>query len=139
QNLGGLLDPTIKAADMFLDSGTILTQRDPAGKETSVRASNGQLAPNIPIVILQDRYSASASEVLAAALHDNGRATIVGEKSFGKGTVNVTRNLANGGAVRVSVAQWLTPTKTLIDHVGIQPDVKVTPTDEDIDLRRDVQ
>jgi carboxyl-terminal processing protease len=138
-NLGGLLDPTIKSADLFLDSGTIIVQRDPNGKEQSAAARSGQLTSGIPIVVLQDRFSASASEVLAAALQENGRATIVGEKSFGKGTVNVTRPLGNGGALRVSVAQWLTPNKTLIDHVGIRPDVAITPTDEDIDARRDSQ
>lgn len=138
-NLGGLLDPTIRAADLFLDSGIILSQRNGDGRETVYKANNGQGAPGLPVVILQNRFSASAAEVLAAALQDNGRATIVGEKSFGKGTVNVSRELDNGGAVRVSIAQWLSPSGTLIDKVGVRPDVEVILTDEDIDLRRDAQ
>jgi carboxyl-terminal processing protease len=88
---------------------------------------------------LLNQYSASGAEVLAAALKDNGRATIVGEKSFGKGTVNIARELDNGGALYVSVAQWLTPAGAVIDQIGVRPDIEVIPTDEDIDLRRDVQ
>jgi carboxyl-terminal processing protease len=138
-NPGGLLQTTINAADLFLDSGNIVIQRDASGKETPYAARNGQIAPNIPIVLVQNRFSASASEVLAAALHDNNRATIVGEKSFGKGTVNTARELENGGALYVSIAHWLTPNGALIDNVGVRPDIEVIPSDEDIDARRDVQ
>jgi carboxyl-terminal processing protease len=91
------------------------------------------------VVILLNRFSASGSEVLAAALHDNGRATIVGEKSFGKGTVNISNSLDDGGQLYVSIAHWLTPKGAQINGVGIRPDVPVQFSDEDIDLRRDVQ
>ncbi|HWO73814.1 MAG TPA: S41 family peptidase, partial [Dehalococcoidia bacterium] len=138
-NGGGLLDTTVSTADLFLDSGTILIERDANGKETSFVAKQGQVAPNIPIVILQNRFSASASEVLAAALQENGRATLVGEKSFGKGTVNSPRQLSDGGALYVTIAEWLTPSGTLINNVGIRPDIEVLPTDDDIDQRRDPQ
>ena len=137
-NPGGLLNTTIQLADEFLDNGNIVIQRDAAGRETAYTARNGQIIPaNMPIVVVQNRFSASASEVLAAALQDNGRATVVGEKSFGKGTVNTARELANGGAVYVSIAAWLTPKGALIDNVGVIPDIEVKRTDEDIDLRRD--
>ena len=86
-----------------------------------------------------NRFSASGAEVLAAALHDNDRGTIVGEKSFGKGTVNVSNDLRDGGQLYVSIAKWLTPNGTQIDGVGIRPDVEIALSDEDIDLRRDVQ
>ena len=138
-NGGGLLDTTVSTADLFLDNGTILIERDANGKETSFVAKQGQVAPNIPIVILQNRFSASASEVLAAALQENGRATLIGEKSFGKGTVNSPRQLSDGGALYVTIAEWLTPTGTLINNVGIRPDIEVIPTDDDIDQRRDPQ
>ena len=141
-NPGGLLQQTLQMADLFLDRGTLLIQRDRNGNETTSNAEGyrrGQIIQDMPIVVLQNRFSASASEILAAALRDNGRATIIGEKSFGKGTVNVARELDNGGAVYVSVAQWLTPSGALIDKVGVYPDIEVIPTDEDIDLRRDVQ
>jgi carboxyl-terminal processing protease len=138
-NLGGSLSTTISATDLLLDSGTILIQRDASGKETSYVAKQGQLASDLPIVLLQNRFSASAAEILAAALQENKRATVIGEKSFGKGTVNTPRELSDGGVVFVTIAQWLTPSGALIDKIGVRPDIEVLPTDEDIDARRDVQ
>jgi len=137
-NPGGLLNATVSIADMFLDKGTILTQRDRNGREQIFSAKSGTTT-TVPIVIILNRFSASASEVLSAALHDNGRATIVGEKSFGKATVNIARELPDGGAIFVSIAQWLTPNGTLIDKAGISPDIEVIPTDNDIDQRKDPQ
>jgi carboxyl-terminal processing protease len=137
-NPGGLLNAVISVADMFLDKGTIVTQRNKDGREQSYTAKPG-VATNLPVVILQNKFSASASEVLAAALHDNGRATIVGDVSFGKATVNIARELKDGGVMFVSIAQWLTPNGSLIDKAGIQPDVSVIPTDSDIDQRKDPQ
>ena len=137
-NGGGLLSSTLASVDLFLDSGTIAIQRDGDGQETIFSAKAGQTA-DVPLIVLQNRFSASASEILTAALKDNERATIVGETSFGKGTVNTAKELANGGAVYVSIAHWLTPAGALIDKVGVRPDVEVIPTDEDIDLRRDAQ
>jgi carboxyl-terminal processing protease len=138
-NGGGLLDTTVSMADLFLDEGTILTERDADGKETSFVAKRGQIAPNMPVVILQNRFSASASEVFAAALRENNRATIIGETSFGKGVVNSPRELSNGGALYVTIAEWLTPSGTLINKVGIFPDIEIIPTDEQIDQRLDPQ
>ncbi len=138
-NPGGLLDTTLGIADMFLDEGVILTERDRGGDELAYRAKRGGVATQIPLVILQNRFSASASEVLGAALHDNGRATLVGEKTFGKGTVNVPQALGDGGELYITVARWLTPNGTQIDGIGVSPDVEVELTDEDIDLRRDRQ
>jgi carboxyl-terminal processing protease len=138
-NGGGLLDTTVSLADLFLDDGTILTERDSDGSETNFVAKPGQLAPGLPIVLLQNRFSASASEVLAAALRENDRATIIGETSFGKGTVNSPRELSDGGALYVTIAEWLTPSGTLINNVGIFPDIEVIPTDDEIDQRLDPQ
>jgi carboxyl-terminal processing protease len=138
-NPGGLLSTTVEIADEFLDEGTILSERERDGSEQRFTAKRGGSATDLRVVILLNRFSASGSEVLAAALHDNDRATIVGEKSFGKGTVNTSTDLDDGGQLYVSIARWLTPDGTLIDGVGIRPDVPVTLSDEDIDLRRDVQ
>ncbi len=137
-NPGGLLTAVVSVADMFLDKGTILTQRNKDGREQNFTAKSG-VSTGVPIVLLQNKFSASAAEVLAGALHDNGRAQLVGEVSFGKATVNIARELKDGGAVFVSIAQWLTPSGALIDKVGIRPDVEVVPSDEDIDARRDPQ
>jgi len=138
-NPGGLLSTTVDVADMFLDSGTILFEVDKEGEERAFNARPGGEGVDIPLVVLVDGFSASGAEVLAAALRDNGRAALVGEKTFGKGSVNVSRNLDDGGALFVSIARWLTPERIQIDGVGIRPDVKVVLSDEDIDLRRDSQ
>jgi carboxyl-terminal processing protease len=139
-NPGGLLDATVAVADMFLDSGTILVQVSRDGDEQVFTAKSGGEATEIPMVVLVNGFSASGSEVLSAALKDNGRATIIGEKTFGKGTVNVAHKLSDDrGALFVTVARWLTPDRVTIDEVGIHPDIEVIPSDEDIDLRRDAQ
>ena len=138
-NPGGLLSTTVDVADMFLDSGTILFEVDKEGEERAFNARPGGEGVDIPLVVLVDGFSASGAEVLAAALRDNGRAALVGEKTFGKGSVNVSRNLDDGGALFVSIARWLTPGRIQIDGVGIRPDIEVVLSDEDIDLRRDSQ
>ncbi len=128
-NPGGLLQETVDTADLFLDSGIILIEVDRDGSERTFRAREGGVALDIPIVILQDENSASGSEVLAAALQDNDRATLIGEVSFGKGTVNIARELGDGGALFVSIATWQTPDGLLIEGVGILPDIEVdTPS-----------
>ena len=139
-NPGGLLRTTADIADEFLDGNeTILTERERDGSEQQFTSRSGGAATEIPVVIIMNRFSASGAEVLAAALHDNNRGTIVGEKSFGKGTVNVSNDLRDGGQLYVSIATWLTPNGVQIDGVGIRPDVEITLSDEDVDLRRDVQ
>jgi carboxyl-terminal processing protease len=136
-NPGGLLNETIQIADMFLDKGVVLTQVDRDGKSQHFDATAGTLT-NLPVVMVQDEFSASGSEVLASALRDNGRATVIGTRSFGKGTVNHLRQLKNGGAVYVSIARWLTPTGQQIEGAGVTPDIAITLTPDDIDAGRDV-
>lgn len=136
-NPGGLLQETIQVADMFLDSGQIFYQQDRSGRETGAVARSGTLT-NLPIVILQDEFSASGAELLAGALQENGRAKVVGTRSFGKGTVNHARDLSNGGAVYVSIGRWLTPKHNQIEGKGITPDYEVTMTLEEIESRKDI-
>jgi len=137
-NPGGLLVETTQVADMFLDDGIIVIQVDREGNELVASARPGQLT-EIPIVVLQDEFSASGSELLAAALQENGRATVIGTNSFGKGTVNHVRELSNGGAVYVSIARWLTPDRNLIEGRGVTPDIVVEFTVEAIEAGRDTQ
>ena len=136
-NPGGLLVETAQTADMFLDAGMIVIQVDRSGNERSLEARPG-VVTDLPIVIVQDEFSASGSELLAAALQENGRATIVGTRSFGKGTVNHTRELSNGGVIYVSIARWLTPARNLIEGGGIVPDIEIVLTADDIEQGRDV-
>lgn len=126
-NPGGLFNETLDTTDLFLNDGIMLIEVDDGDEELVYRASEGGAALDIPIVILMGPLSASGSEVLAAALKDNGRAIIVGETSFGKGTVNRARQLDDGGALFVTIRHWLTPKGVQIDQVGIRPDVEVTP------------
>ena len=136
-NPGGLLKETVDIVDMFLDKGEIVTQVDRSGGTVIASAKQGTLT-NLPVVILQDQFSASGAELLAAAIKENQRGTVVGTRSFGKGTVNHLRELSNGGAVYVSIARWLTPARNQIEAQGVQPNVLVAPTQEDITARRDI-
>lgn len=139
-NPGGLLGATIDVTDEFLDNGTILSQVDADGETQSWTARPGGLATNIPIVILQDGGSASGAEVFAAALQENGRAQVMGIRSFGKGTVNRLEPLsecgdpAGCGALYLSVGRWLTPEGNQIEGLGVKPDVELPMSyDEYID------
>ncbi|MYB42557.1 MAG: S41 family peptidase [Chloroflexi bacterium] len=136
-NRGGLLVETMETADLFLDGQTIVVQVDRDGHEQVFRAEPGVLT-DLPLVILQDEFSASGSELLAAALQENDRAVVVGTPSFGKGTVSLPRELSNGGALYVSIARWLTPDRNLIEGRGVIPDIAVELTAEDVEEQRDV-
>jgi len=139
RNPGGGLSATIEVADLFLDSGIILIQVDKEGNEAVERADGGDWGEEIPLVLLVGRGSASGAEVLAAALRDNGRAVLIGTTTFGKGSVNHLRELSDGGALYITIARWLTPNGEQIEAIGLAPDIEVVPTEEDIELRRDVQ
>ncbi|MGI8927728.1 MAG: S41 family peptidase [Tepidiformaceae bacterium] len=144
-NPGGQLLATLQVADEFLAGGTILHEVDAAGKKTTETARPGGIATKIPLVILLDRSSASASEVLAAALRDNGRARIVGTRSFGKGTVNQLQPLKNCGdpagcgALYISVGRWLSPKGDQIEGLGVKPDFEVPMTAEEYIDQGDIQ
>ena len=139
RNPGGALSATVDVTDMFLEEGLILTERNRSGVETRFEARPGGEATDIPMVVLIGPGSASGSEVLASALHANGRATLVGEASFGKGTVNQLFPLSDGGAIYVTTARWLTPSGEQVEGVGLAPDHEIVFTDEDLDLQRDTQ
>jgi carboxyl-terminal processing protease len=131
RNPGGSLGATVKIADMFLGDGIILTQVNGDGSERVFEAEPGGEATDIPLVVLVGPGSASGAEVLAGALRDNGRAVLLGEMTFGKGTVNLLRDLSDGGALFVSIARWLTPSGEQIQGVGLEPDIVVALTDEE--------
>ena len=132
-NPGGGLDATVQVTSMFLDGGLVLTQVDRDGIEIPYEARPGGEATEIPVVILVGPNSASGSEVLAGALRDHGRAQLVGDQTFGKGSVNHLRELSNGGALYVTIARWLTPNGDLIEGVGLTPDVQVDTTPEELE------
>ncbi len=128
-NPGGFITAAREIASQFLADGTIFWQEDASGTLTETVAQPGGAAtdPSIRLVVLVDGGSASASEIVAGALHDRGRATLVGSKTFGKGTVQQWTQLeGDNGGFRLTIAKWLTPDKTWIHGTGIVPDVVVT-------------
>jgi carboxyl-terminal processing protease len=125
-NPGGVLVPAVTIADGFLDEGPIVTTRGRAEKQLEYNAEPGQWLKDVPMVILVDRSSASASEVLAGALQDHGRALIIGERTFGKGSVQSVLNLRNGSGIRLTTSRYYTPNGRSIQAEGIQPDVETT-------------
>ncbi|HLO47961.1 MAG TPA: S41 family peptidase [Kamptonema sp.] len=127
-NPGGLLYGSIEIAQMWLKEGTIVSTVDRVG-ETDRQKANNRAITDKPLVVLVDGGSASASEILSGALHDNKRAVLVGTKTFGKGLVQSVRSVGNGAGLAVTIAKYFTPNGTDINHAGIEPDVKVELTD----------
>jgi len=129
-NPGGLLDQAVSVSDLFLGDGVVVTQRSRDGQETVYRSTNGGPAEQIPLVVLIDGGSASASEVVAGALKDRGRATLIGQTSFGKGSVQHVHDLADGSQLHVTAALWFTPDGAAIQGKGLTPDVAVVEPDD---------
>ncbi len=121
-NGGGLLQSSIDVASRFLSDGVVLYERRNGGDEQVYRVRPASRAPNWPMVILVDGATASASEIVAGALQDRGRATLVGEKTFGKGSVQLVYDLSDGSSVHVTVARWLTPNGHEINGIGLTPE-----------------
>ena len=131
-NPGGYVTAARSIASEFIASGPIFWEQDADGTQTETTATGQGIATadSIKVVVLVDKGSASASEIVAGALQDRKRATVVGETSFGKGTVQQWIQLQDGSALKLTIAKWLTPDKRWIHHVGIVPDVAVAaPTD----------
>ena len=120
-NGGGLLQSSIDVASRFLSDGVVLYERRNGGNEQIYRVRSADRAPNWPMVILVDGATASASEIVAGALQDRGRAALVGEKTFGKGSVQLVYDLSDGSSVHVTVARWFTPNGHEINGIGLTP------------------
>jgi carboxyl-terminal processing protease len=137
-NPGGWLDQALEVSDIFLDDGVILTQRWKDGTEQVFEAKAGGIGEEIPLVVLVDRGSASASEIVAGALQDQGRAILIGEKTFGKGAVQTVHTLSDGSQLMVTSAMWFTPNDRLIHGEGLSPDIEV-PYPEELEEGEDPQ
>jgi len=139
-NPGGYLNTAVEVASEFIDDGVILYEQYGDGKRDTFRALGNGRATDLPIVVLINEGSASASEILAGALQDYGRATLVGVQSYGKGSVQQWVPLSNNeGAARVTIAKWLTPDERAIDGIGLSPEVYVAMSSEDYEAERDPQ
>ena len=138
-NPGGGLTTAVNVADLFLGNGLVLLERFGDGREIQYDADTLGPAEDIPLVILVDQGSASASEVLAGAIRERGRGVIIGTPTFGKGTVQTWRRLSNGGGVRITIARWLTPDGNWVHGKGLDPDFLVALPELDDDHFDDTQ
>jgi len=124
-NPGGLLNESISVASQFLKDGVVLQEKDAKGNVRNDAVQPGGVATDIPMVVLINQGTASASEIVAGALQDAGRAVLIGDKTFGTGTVLSTFNLPESSALLLATTEWLTPKGRVIWHTGIVPDQSV--------------
>ncbi|MFP3895655.1 MAG: S41 family peptidase [Anaerolineales bacterium] len=139
-NPGGYLNEAVDVASEFLPKGTLLLTEQQRGKgEKEYRVKEAGIATEIPLVVLIDGGSASASEIVAGSIRDNDRGILIGEQTFGKGSVQNTHTLQDGSSIRVTVARWYLPDGQNLDGEGIMPDIQVSLTAEDSAEERDPQ
>jgi carboxyl-terminal processing protease len=138
-NPGGLLTSAIDIASAFIEEGTVVTEAFSDEDQQVFSATGDYAGIEVPIVVLVNEGSASASELVAGAIQDTGVATLIGETTFGKGTVQTWHNLVNGGGVRLTIARWLTPSGQWIHENGVTPDIVVEWTPETFDDADDLQ
>lgn len=124
-NPGGFLDVSVEIADLFLPQGVVLYEKNRNGLDRAFNSDSGDAGEEIPMVVLINAGSASASELVAGAFQDNGRAPLIGEQSFGKGSVQQLRVLSDGSELRVTIARWYTPNNKNINGEGVAPDIVV--------------
>jgi len=130
-NPGGILTVVVDVASHFLREGVVVDVVDNQGVHTPLAVEHGRVTTDLPLVVLVDGYSASGSEVLAGALQDYGRAPIAGTTTFGKGSVNILRQLKDGSGLYITTARWLTPGGHLIEGEGIHPNYELEVEGED--------
>lgn len=129
-NGGGIVDEATKIADFMTEKDSVLLiTKDKNGNEDITKSKNKPII-NMPTVVLMNEYSASASEILAGALKDNGKATLVGEKTYGKGVIQELQRLSDGSGLKITTNEYYTPNRNVINKVGIEPDITVNlPSD----------
>ncbi len=138
-NPGGLLSVAVDVASQFLDDGIVLYSMDAEDNRKNYEVNGEALVPDVPVVVLVNDHSASASEIVAGALQDRDRAILVGTQTVGKGSVNLDFRLSDGSAVRLTTQRWYTPSGHQIEGNGLTPDIQVQMTPEDMQAGRDPQ
>ncbi len=138
-NPGGFLEMAVDVAGEWVEKNTVVIEQAPDGRREELKSDGLARLQNLKTVILINEGSASASEIVAGALQDYGKAILIGKKTFGKGSVQSLESLKDGSAVKITIAEWLTPKGRLIDKEGISPDEEVEFTAEDYSANRDPQ
>ncbi len=139
-NPGGYLEVAVDLGGWFLPKGTLIVKEESRNGNVEVLKASGNAAlVGLPVVVLMNGGSASASEILAGALRDNNVAKLIGEKSFGKGTVQELIPLQDGSTIKLTIAHWVLPSGKILDNGGLDPDIEVKITDDDIKNKKDPQ
>ena len=138
-NPGGFLNVSVEIGSQFVGEGSILVEKLKDGQHRDYPAQSGGLATDIPLVVLVNGGTASASEIVAGAIQDAGRGILIGEQTLGKGSVQLSHYLSDGSELRVTIARWFTPNGRAIHEEGLTPDIQVDMTEEDIEAGRDPQ
>ncbi len=136
-NPGGLLHATLDSASEFIPRGLLAYEQDRNGARRDFYASEDGNFFNVPVVVLVNEWSGSGAELFAGAMQDHDRAVLIGVKTFGKGSVNITRTLSNGAGLNITIRRWYTPSGNVIENVGLTPDVVVET--EPVPGQRDVE
>ena len=136
-NYGGLIDPAAGVASQFLRDGVVMIEEKRDADEKTYAVRSGGIALDIPMAVLVNGNTASAAEIVAGALQDHERAILIGEQTFGKGSVQLIYDLSDGSSLHITTAIWLTPNRNRIDGRGLTPDVIATPGEEPQDPQLD--
>lgn len=132
-NSGGLLQESVDVAGAFLDGGVVVYERDIDG-EHIFKADEGTIADGLPLVVLVNNGTASAAELVAGAIQDRGRGILIGQRTFGKGTVQQIFRLSDGSSIHITSAEWFTPARNQISNVGLEPDITMIPDENGRDV-----
>ena len=124
-NGGGIVDEALEIAEMITEKGSTLLITTDKNKQEDVTKSNSTPIIHMPIVLLTNEYSASASEILAAALKENEKATLVGTKTYGKGIIQELHQLSDGSGLKITTNEYFTPKHNAIHEIGIKPDIEI--------------
>ena len=127
-NPGGYLNGAVTIASEFMSSGVVVIESG-KGNNKELKVTGNPKLPNIPLIVLVNKGSASASEIVAGAIKDSGRGQIVGDTTFGKGTIQESQEIGQAG-LHITIAKWLTPKGTWVNGTGLEPDVKITQGDD---------
>lgn len=138
RNPGGLLNEAVDVTGVFVEDEVVVTVRESDGEERPLAADASAPYADVPLVVLVDQFSASASEIVAAAMQDTGRAELVGTTTFGKGTVQTVRRLSDGSGVKFTTAEYLTPSGVSIEGTGVVPDTEVQDAEEQLAAAQEV-